>query len=61
MFCKRCNIQMKSVMRFENGKSYSLHRCPKCYYETKKQPLIFNSKTNSEQPKQTKEGKPKKK
>lgn len=48
-------------MRFENGKSYSLHRCPKCYYETKKQPLIFNSKTNSEQPKQAKKGKPKKK
>ena len=61
MFCRRCNIQMKSVMRFENGKSYSLYRCPKCYYETKKQPLIFNSKTKSEQPKQAKKGKPKKK
>lgn len=61
MFCRRCNVQMKSVMRFENGKSYSLHRCPKCYYETKKQPLFFNSKTKSEQLERTKKGNQKKK
>ena len=48
-------------MRFENGKSYSLHRCPKCYYETKKKPLIFNSKTKSEQQQNNKKGKLKKK
>lgn len=48
-------------MRFENGKSYSLHKCPKCYYETKRQPLIFDYKTKSEQPKQVKKGKQKKK
>lgn len=54
MFCKRCNIQMKKVMRFENGKSYHLYKCPQCYYETKKQPFIFSSKNKSEQPKQSK-------
>lgn len=54
MFCRRCNVPMKKVMRFENGKSYSLQKCPQCYYETKKQPFIFNIKDNSEQPKRLK-------
>lgn len=28
-------------MRFEDGKSYRLYRCPKCYSETKHKRFIF--------------------
>lgn len=35
-------------MRFESGKSFELHRCPKCYQESKKIPLKFD-KTKTEQ------------
>lgn len=48
MFCKRCNCKMKHLMRFESGKSFELHRCPKCYQESKKIPLKFD-KTKTEQ------------
>lgn len=47
MFCKRCNVQMKKVMRFEKGKAYSLHKCPKCYYESKPTPLFFDERNIS--------------
>lgn len=47
MFCRRCNIQMNKTMRFENGKSFSLHKCPKCYYETKPTPLFFDERNIS--------------
>ena len=41
-------------MRFEDGKSYRLYRCPKCYSETKPKRFTFddeeistnNTKTN---------------
>jgi len=54
MFCKHCRSLMKSVMRFEDGKSYRLYRCPKCYSETKPKRFAFddeeistnNTKTN---------------
>ena len=54
MFCKHCRSLMKSVMRFEDGKSYRLYSCPKCYYETKPKRFTFddeeistnNTKTN---------------
>lgn len=54
MFCKHCRSLMKSVMRFEDGKSYRLYRCPKCYSETKPKRFTFddeeisrnNTKTN---------------
>ena len=46
MICKRCGVLMKHVMRFENGKSYELYRCPKCWYETKKKPLFFFDNLN---------------
>ena len=54
MFCKHCRSLMKSVMRFEDGKSYRLYRCPKCYSETKPKLFTFddeeisknNTKTN---------------
>lgn len=54
MFCKHCRSLMKSVMRFEDGKSYKLYRCPKCYSETKPKRFTFddeeisknNTKTN---------------
>lgn len=39
MFCKRCDCKMKHLMRFESGKSFELHRCPKCYQESKKIPF----------------------
>ena len=41
MFYKHCRSLMKSVMRFEDGKSYRLYKCPKCYSETKTQTLYF--------------------
>lgn len=47
MFCKKCNTLMKHVMRFEKGKALELERCPKCYAESKANPLKFH-KTNSE-------------
>ena len=54
MFCMHCRSLMKSVMRFEDGKSYRLYRCPKCYSETKPKRFTFddeeisknNTKTN---------------
>ncbi len=54
MFCNRCRLMMVRVFRFENGKSYTLYRCPKCYEETKQRPYSFidyeiskkNTKTN---------------
>ena len=42
MFCKHCEILMKPVMRFENGNSYRLYRCPKCFSETKPRRFFFN-------------------
>lgn len=42
MFCKHCRSLMKSVMRFEDGKSYRLYRCPKCYSETKPKRFTFD-------------------
>ena len=44
MFCKHCRNLMKKVMRFENGKSYKLYRCPKCYSETKPKRFFFKDK-----------------
>lgn len=44
MFCKHCRNLMKSVMRFEGGKSYRLYRCPKCYSETKPKRFTFDDK-----------------
>lgn len=41
MFCKHCRNLMKRVMRFENGNSYRLYRCPKCYTETKPKRFFF--------------------
>lgn len=41
MFCKKCNVEMKHVHRFENGKAYELYRCPKCWYESRKLPLFI--------------------
>lgn len=43
MFCRHCRSLMKKVMRFENGKSYILYRCPKCYAETKAKRFFFNN------------------
>lgn len=44
MFCKHCRSLMKRVIRFEDGKSYRLYRCPKCYYETKPKRFTFDDK-----------------
>lgn len=41
MFCKHCHSLMKNTFRFENGKSYRLYKCPKCYTETKPIPYFF--------------------
>lgn len=41
MFCYHCNVRMRYVMRFEDSGMYCLYRCPKCFFETKKLPLIF--------------------
>lgn len=44
MFCRKCNKVMKRVMSFYDGKAYEFHRCPSCWYESKKLPLIFKDK-----------------
>lgn len=44
MFCNHCNILMQYVMSFCDGKAYKFYRCSKCWYETKRKPLIFNDK-----------------
>lgn len=44
MFCRKCNQVMKRVMSFYDGKAYEFHRCPRCWYESKKIPLIFKDK-----------------
>lgn len=41
MFCKHCRSLMKSVIRFEDGKSYRLYKCPKCHSETKPKNFFF--------------------
>lgn len=41
MFCKKCDKTMRQVMSFYNGKAYEFHRCPSCWYESKKTLLIF--------------------
>jgi len=35
MLCKRCNALMKETIRFENGKSCRLFKCPDCHKEIK--------------------------
>lgn len=40
-YCTKCWLVMKRVYRFENGKSYSLYKCPKCHTETKPQKHNF--------------------
>jgi len=44
MFCRKCNQVMKRVMSFYDSKAYEFHRCPRCWYESKKIPLIFKDK-----------------
>lgn len=43
MFCKKCDKVMIHVMSFYDNKAYEFHRCPICWYESKKIPLIFSS------------------
>lgn len=47
MLCRKCNKRMRRVMSFTDKKAYEFHRCPTCWYETKKSPLNFlhNTKT----------------
>lgn len=47
MFCKHCRNLMKRVMRFENGNSYELYRCPKCYAEIKPKHFFFKKEETS--------------
>lgn len=61
MFCKKCNQVMKHVMSFYDGKSYEFHRCPCCWYESKKIPLIFKDKEVNQKKKDIKSNIPKKK
>ncbi len=56
MFCKKCNTLMKHVMRFEKGKAVEFECCPKCYSESKHNPLKY-PKTKTEKV-MTKEGSP---
>lgn len=58
MFCKHCNNLMRKVMRFENGKSYKLYRCPNCYRETKPKRFFFEHEEISKRNTQTDKLKP---
>lgn len=42
MFCNKCIIPMKHVLRFMDGKNYELYRCPNCSHETKAIPFSFH-------------------
>ena len=44
MFCNKCMIPMRHVLRFMNGKNYELYRCPDCNYESKPTAYSFNVK-----------------
>lgn len=45
-------------MRFENGKSYKLYRCPNCYRETKPKRFFFEYEEISKRNTQTDKLKP---
>ena len=47
MFCNKCMIPMRHVLRFMNGKNYELYRCPDCNYESKPTAYSFNEKNNT--------------
>ena len=47
MFCKRCGTKMKYVMSFEGNRSYEYYRCPKCYYTSKRIPLIIRAQNGT--------------
>ena len=41
MFCKTCNVMMHKVLSCDDGKFYTYHRCPRCYFQTKRYPYQF--------------------
>lgn len=62
MFCIKCIVPMKHVLRFMDGKNYEFFRCPNCNYESKAIPYYLpkeiSQKTSCKTTKK-KRGKPK--
>ena len=44
MLCKRCNEQMKHVLRFQKNITQEFYRCSRCYTESKSWFIILNKK-----------------
>lgn len=61
MLCCKCIVPMKHVLRFMNGKSFELYRCPRCSYESKATPYSFNKEISQKRMRATTGGKKKKK
>lgn len=41
MICPNCKREMKTVMHFENGKSFAFHECKHCYTKTHQKRIHF--------------------
>ena len=41
MICPNCKREMKTVMHFENGKSFVFHECKHCYTKTHQKRIHF--------------------
>ena len=42
MYCRFCDIPMKSVMSFEGENMKRFYRCPKCWWESRQYPLFLS-------------------
>lgn len=41
MKCPNCNKEMKTVMHFENGKTFAFHECKHCRTKTHQKRIHF--------------------
>lgn len=41
MKCPNCKKEMKTVLHFENGKSFAFHECKHCYTKTHQKRIHF--------------------
>ena len=53
MKCPKCGSEMKTVMRFEEGKSFAFNECKNCYTKTHNKRIHFEeiNNENSSNPK----------
>ena len=41
MKCPKCGNDMKTIMRFEEGKNFAFHECKKCHIKTHQKRIHF--------------------